>query len=219
MTATTTGAPPRARSLHLGAALAVLACAQLIIALDLNIVFVALPQIGRRARLQRPDAAMGRRRLHRLHRRLPAARRPRGRPARPPPRVRLRICCCTPAPRSPAASPARRGDRRGARGAGDRRRAAVPGDAVAGDDAVRGGPGAQSRARGLGRRGRQRALARRAARRRADRRSSAGAPSSSSTSRSPVSSRWRRWRRSRPTGRACAAAASTCRARRPRPAA
>ncbi len=46
MTATTTGAPPRARSLHLGAALAVLACAQLIIALDLNIVFVALPQIG-----------------------------------------------------------------------------------------------------------------------------------------------------------------------------
>ena len=46
MTATLTDAPPRGRGLHLGAALAVLACAQLIIALDLNIVFVALPEIG-----------------------------------------------------------------------------------------------------------------------------------------------------------------------------
>jgi hypothetical protein len=112
---------------------------------------------------------VGRQRLHALLRRLPAARRPHGRPDRPPPPVRRRARRLrSRLARRRARHFIRHADRR-ARGAGYRRRDALPGGAVAGHRDLRRGRGAQQGARRLGRGRRLRRSGRRAARRRADR--------------------------------------------------
>ena len=66
----------------------------------------------RRAAVDRPRPrllpgrpVLGRQRLHAHLRRLPAARRPHGRPARPPAHVHRRPRSSSPSPRSPAVSP------------------------------------------------------------------------------------------------------------------
>ena len=72
------------------ATLAVLALAQFMVILDVTIVNVALPDIQCDLRLLHRRPAMGDQRLHAALRRLPAARRQSGRPARPPPDLRHR---------------------------------------------------------------------------------------------------------------------------------
>ena len=130
----------------------------------------------RRAAVDRPRPAVlpgrpvvGRQHLHALLRRLPAARRPPGRPARSAAPVRRR-------PRPVRARVAGRWSRhlarhadRGSRGPGPRRGAALPGGALARHRDLRRGRRAQQGARRLGRGRRLRRRGRRAARRRADR--------------------------------------------------
>ena len=109
----------------------VLCClAQFMVILDVSIVNVALPSIARRARLHARDARLGRQRLHARVRRLPAARRPRRRPARPARGVRgrARAVRARLARRRPRAE--RGGARRRARRAGARRRDRRAGDAL-----------------------------------------------------------------------------------------
>ena len=61
----------------------VIAClAQFMVVLDATVVNVALPIHSARAELLRLEPAVGRQRVHAHLRRLPVARRPRGRPAR-----------------------------------------------------------------------------------------------------------------------------------------
>ena len=122
-----------------------------------------------RARLLPGRPVVGRQRLHAHVRRLPAARRAHGRPARPPAHVhrrpdpvRRRLACRRPRPER------RLVDRR-ARRPGPRRRAALPRRPVAGHRDLRGGRGAQQGARRLGRGRRLRRRRRRAARRHAHR--------------------------------------------------
>ena len=71
----------RARPPFAGWILALLAFAQLIYSLDINIVFVALPEIGAGLGFSGTDPAMGGQRLYGVLRRLPAAGRARRRPA------------------------------------------------------------------------------------------------------------------------------------------
>ena len=69
---------PRGKNL----ALLLLAMTQFVIVIDASIVNVALPSIGRAPALLARRPLLGRQRLHAHLRRLPAARRPAGRPAR-----------------------------------------------------------------------------------------------------------------------------------------
>ncbi len=130
----------------------------------------------RRAAVDRPrppvlpgEPVLGRQRLHPHLRRLPAAGRPHGRPAGPPPPVHGRHRPV----RHRVAARRLRGERgtadRRPRAAGPRRRAALARRPVARDRDLQGGRGAQQGARRLGRRGRLRRRRRRAARRHADR--------------------------------------------------
>ena len=68
-------------------ALAVVCAAFFMTVLDVSIVNVALPSIGKALHFSRDEPAVGDHRLRDHLRRLPAARRARGRPARAPPRV------------------------------------------------------------------------------------------------------------------------------------
>ena len=130
----------------------------------------------RRAALDRPrpellpgEPVLGRQRVHARLRRLPAARRAHGRPARPPPRLhrrpdRLRVRLAARRLRLQ-----RRPADRGARPAGPRRGDPLARGALDPDHDLRRGRRAQPGARRLGRGGRLRRRRRRAARRRADR--------------------------------------------------
>ena len=116
------------------------------------------------------EPLLGRQRLHAHLRRLPAARRPPGRPARPPPHVHGRPRPVRASPRCSAASPQTEGQLIAARavqglGAALLSPAAL---SIVTDDLHR-GRRAQQGARRLGRRGRLRRRRRRAARRRAHR--------------------------------------------------
>ena len=71
--------------------------------LDVSVVNVALPSIRDGPRLLGRRPAVGGQRLHADLRGLPAARRPRGRPARPPARLRGRAAAVRGSPRWPAA--------------------------------------------------------------------------------------------------------------------
>ena len=122
-----------------------------------------------RPRLHAREPRLGRQRLHARVRRLPAARRPRRRPARAargvrrrPGAVRARL-----AGRRPRAE--RADARRRARRAGARRRGRRAGDALDPHDRLHRGPRAQPGARAVGRDGRDRRRLGRAARRPADR--------------------------------------------------
>ena len=122
-----------------------------------------------RPRLLTGEPLVGRQRLHADVRRLPAARRPHGRPARPAAAVprRSRAVLARVAGRRPL--PDRGPADRLARGPGPRRRAAVARRALARHSDVQRGRRAQQGVRRLGRRGRLRRRRRRAARRHADR--------------------------------------------------
>ena len=149
------------------ALLVVVCLAQFMVILDVSIVNVALPSIQRRAAASRPRPAVGRQRLHAHLRRLPDARRPRLRPARPaagvprrdrPVRRRSLICARRATPGRPARRAGAAGPRRGdhlARQPGDHRHV------------VRRGPRAKPRLGHVGRDGRARRQLRRAARWRA----------------------------------------------------
>ena len=83
--------------------LAVCCVAQFMVILDLSIVNVALPSIQSSLGFSLGRPAVGRRRVRDHVRRLPDARRPRGRPVRPAPDVRRRAGRCSRWRRSPAA--------------------------------------------------------------------------------------------------------------------
>ena len=85
-------------------ALIVLCLGDLMIVLDTTIVNVALPSIQDDLGFTRDLAGLGGQRVHAHLRRLPAARRPAGRPVRPPPAVPARASRSSRWPRSPAGS-------------------------------------------------------------------------------------------------------------------
>ena len=149
-------------------ALAVVCAAFFMTVLDVSIVNVALPSIGRVAPLLAGQPPVGDHRLRDHVRRLPAARRPRGRPARPAPRLprRRRRLHDRVVPLRPRVV-RRRPDRR-ARGAGPRRRDHLAGRALDHHDDLRGRPRAEQGARHLGRDRRLGRRGRRARRRRPD---------------------------------------------------
>ncbi|CAA9475679.1 MAG: Uncharacterized MFS-type transporter, partial [uncultured Solirubrobacteraceae bacterium] len=122
-----------------------------------------------RARVLPREPLVGHQRVHPRLRRLPAARRPHGRPARPPPPVhaRPRRLLDRVARRRPGVQ--RRHARRRPRLPGPGRRPRLPRRALHRHHDVRRGRRAQPRARRLGRRGRRRRRCRRPPRRRADR--------------------------------------------------
>ena len=120
------------------ATLAVLAIAQFMVVLDVTIVNVALPDIQAELGFSRRRPAVGDQRLHARVRRLPAARRPGGRPARAGAACSWPAWRCSRSRRWPAGlatSPGALIAR--ARGPGPRRRAAVARRAVAPDRHVR----------------------------------------------------------------------------------
>ena len=139
------------------------------VVLDMSIVNVALATIKSDLGFSAGEPAVGDHRLRDRLRRLPAARRPPGRPPRPPPRSSSPASRSSPsAPRS-AASPGR--PARSSSSAGSRASAARcsrrPGLSLL-MTTFREGPRAQPRARHLGRGLRQRRSGRRPARRRPD---------------------------------------------------
>ena len=149
-------------------ALAVVCAAFFMTVLDVSIVNVALPSIGKALNFSRDEPPVGHHRLRDHLRRLPAARRPRGRPARtaarlPRRRRRLHDRLVLLRPRLVGG----RADRR-ARRAGPRRGDHLAGRALDHHDDVRGGRRAQQGARHLGRDRRLGRRGRRARRRRAD---------------------------------------------------
>ena len=102
----------------------VIACmAQFMVVLDATVVNVALPSIQHGLRLLRRQPAVGRQRLHADLRRLPAARRTRGRPRRPQTAVRRGRLLFSAASLLNGDRPVVGHARRGARSAGPRRRA------------------------------------------------------------------------------------------------
>ena len=137
MTAATATAVPDPRRWQ---ALALVCVAFFMTVLDVSIVNVALPSIGRSLHFSRDRAAVGHHGLRDHVRRLPAPRRPRRGPPRPQADVPDRACRSSRSPRSSAASPARRRAHRRARRAGRRRRDRLAADAVDHHDDVRGGP-------------------------------------------------------------------------------
>ena len=150
-------------------ALALLAAAQFVVVLDASIVNVALPSIGTRPRLRPERPVVGRERLHADVRRLPAARRPPGRPARAAAHlhhrdvaVRVRLAGGRPRPERHLA-----GER--ARTAGPRRGADLPVRTFDSHHHIRGGRRAQQGPGRLGRGGRLGRSGRRARRRHAHR--------------------------------------------------
>ena len=144
----------------------VLVCfAQFMVVLDATIVNVALPSIQKDLGLSRGEPPVDRQRVHARLRRLPAARRPRRRPARPQAAVPLRPRRLHASPRCSTASPTSSGMLIGCRGAaGPRRRVHLAGRALDHHDDLRGGRRAREGARRLGgdrdrrRRGRPRSL-------------------------------------------------------------
>ena len=150
--------------------LSVLVVAQFMVVLDVAIVNVALPTIKNDLHFSRRRPAVGDHRLRDRVRRRPPARRPDGRPARPPAHLHGRNG------RVHGLLPAQRprlvvglADRL-PRPAGARRRAARAGGTLDPDHDVQGGARPQRRTRNLGRSLRKRGRGRRPARWRADQR-------------------------------------------------
>ena len=152
------------------AALVVVCFAQFMVVLDATIVNVALPVDPDRPQPQHRAAAVDRQRLHADVRRLPAPRRPRGRPHRPPQAVPDRH-------RALQRGVGRQRSRQHGRGAdhrawraGPRRRAGLPRGAVDHHHHLRRGQGPHPRDGRLGRDRRRRRRLRPAPRRHPDRR-------------------------------------------------